>query len=131
MAEVAVQVKTGKALEFSIEGMDCADCARTIEKAVGALPGVGSATVNFGAARLSVLPASDSADSLPRTVERKVSEAGYRATPMRARAALQQEPYWRRERRVLTTAVGTAIALLAFILSFTAVPDWVVNSLFA
>ena len=39
-----------KPIEYSIEGMDCADCARTIEKAVAALPGVGSATVNFGAA---------------------------------------------------------------------------------
>src|SRR3954465_15663718 len=98
MAEAVI-----KPLEFAIEGMDCADCARTIEKAVGALPGVGSATVNFGAARLSVLPVGGGVESLPDVVERKVSEAGYRATPMQARAALQQVPYWRRERRVLTT----------------------------
>jgi Cd2+/Zn2+-exporting ATPase len=130
MAEATIQSKTGKALEFSIEGMDCADCARTIEKAVGALPGVGSATVNFGAARLSVQLAGSGAVSLPGAVERKVSEAGYRATPLQARAALQQVPYWRRERRVLTTAAGAVIALVAFILSFTAVPAWLVNSLF-
>src|SRR5689334_8777550 len=41
------------ALEFSIEGMDCADCARTIEKAVAGVPGVSSASVNFNTARLS------------------------------------------------------------------------------
>src|SRR3954451_7377793 len=111
MAEAAVQVKTGKALEFAIEGMDCADCARTIEKAVGALPGAGSATVNFGAARLSVLPAGGNSTLSESVVLRKVSEAGYRATPLQARAALRQVPYWRRERRVLTTAAAALVAL--------------------
>ncbi|MEO8287719.1 MAG: cation-translocating P-type ATPase [Chloroflexota bacterium] len=119
-----------KPIEYSIEGMDCADCARTIEKAVAALPGVGSATVNFGAARLSVEPAGDSA-ALTGVVERKVGEAGYRATPMIGRLALQQQPYWQRERRVLTTAIGTVVSLVAFALSFTSAPTWVVNGLFA
>jgi Cd2+/Zn2+-exporting ATPase len=50
---------------------------------------------------------------------------------MQARAALEQIPYWRRERRVITTAVSALIALAAFILSFTALPAWLVNSLFA
>jgi len=131
MPQTDTQHTTRNTLEFSIEGMDCADCARTIEKAVGALPGVGSATVNFGAARLSIQPASDNPDSLAGVVERKVSEAGYRATPMRAVAALAQVPYWRRERRVVTGAVAAGFALVAFILSFTSVPAWVINTLFA
>src|SRR5437660_12595193 len=99
MPEVDMQNAKHKTIEFAIEGMDCADCARTIEKAVAALPGVGSATVNFGAARLSVRPAGGSAGSLAGVVEREVSEAGYRAPPMRAQAALRQVPYGRRERR--------------------------------
>jgi Cd2+/Zn2+-exporting ATPase len=131
MSQPDTQRATHNTLEFAIEGMDCADCARTIEKAVGALPGVGSATVNFGAARLSILPASGNSNALAGVVERKVSEAGYRATPMRAVAALSHVPYWRRERRVLTGAAAAAVALVAFILSFTAVPAWLVNTLFA
>ncbi|MBE0596601.1 MAG: copper ion binding protein, partial [Desulfuromonadales bacterium] len=31
---------------FSLGGMSCANCARTIEKGIGALPGVTEATVN-------------------------------------------------------------------------------------
>jgi Cd2+/Zn2+-exporting ATPase len=131
MPETNTQSGIRNTLEFSIEGMDCADCARTIEKAVGALPGVGSATVNFGAARLSVLAAGRDAGPLAGAVERKVSEAGYRATSMQARAAFRHTPYWRRERRVLTTAVGAVVALVAFILSFTPTQPWLVNSLFA
>jgi Cd2+/Zn2+-exporting ATPase len=131
MATETRQFAPGNTLEFTIEGMDCADCARTIEKAVASLPGVGSATVNFGAARLSVLPAAGHDDSLERVVERKVSEAGYSATPTRARASLRQVPYWRRERRVLTAAVAAAFAAVAFVLSFTLVPAWLADALFA
>ena len=117
-------------LDFTIEGMDCADCALTIEKAVAALPGVGSATVSFGSARLSVVPAMADTEPLPSLIERKVSEAGYRATPLRARALLAQEPFWRRERRVLTTSIGALFAIAAFALSFTGLPAWVPNSLY-
>jgi Zn2+/Cd2+-exporting ATPase len=35
-----------------VEGMDCANCAATVEKRVHRLPGVHGATVNFAAGRL-------------------------------------------------------------------------------
>src|SRR6187551_2081735 len=78
---------TGNRLEFRIEGMDCGDCARTIEKAVATLPGISAASVNFGAARLSVVRASGRQDGVETAIERKVSEAGYRATPLARRAS--------------------------------------------
>src|SRR6266542_3294884 len=37
---------------FIVEGMDCADCARTVERAVARMSGVHYAIVNFAAARL-------------------------------------------------------------------------------
>ncbi len=123
--------KSNALLEFTIEGMDCGDCARTIEKAVGALPGVETARVNFGAARLSVVPTKGKLNSIETTIERKVNEAGYRATPLQARAHLIEVPFWRRERRVLTTGVGTLFALAAFALSLFGVAPWFVNSLYA
>src|SRR5574342_1261267 len=43
-----------KTLHLRITGMDCADCAATLEKGVGHLPGVQACAVNFGAARLKV-----------------------------------------------------------------------------
>nr|MBA2595679.1 cation transporter [Chloroflexia bacterium] len=41
---------------FRISGMDCADCALSVERVVAALPGVDTARVNFGAATLTVVP---------------------------------------------------------------------------
>ncbi len=122
---------TSNQLEFLIEGMDCADCARTIEKAVARLPGVQGASVNFGTARLLVKEMGEKQDDLPVAIERTVSEAGYRATTARRRAEHSQAPFWRRERRVLTTTIGAVTALLAFALSLFKVQPLVVNSLFA
>lgn len=117
------------ALEFSIEGMDCADCARTVEKAVAAVRGVSSASVNFNTARLSVAPASGAGD-LQRAIERVVGQAGYRAVPASLRGT-GQAPFWKRERRVVTTAIGAAFALVAFTLSLASAPALAVDGLFA
>lgn len=117
-------------LEFLIEGMDCADCARTVEKTVAALPGVAQATVNFGSARLLVVAAPGVVKPETAAIERVVTAAGYRATPARERRATSQAPFWQRDRRAVTTAVGAAIALMAFALSFTAAPVWAVSALF-
>jgi Cd2+/Zn2+-exporting ATPase len=117
--------------QFVLEGMDCGDCALTVEKAVAGLPGVQSASVNFGSARLSVVASPGSGADLQSAVEHKVSEAGYRATPVQRRGQADASSFWRRERRVLTTAIGAASALLAFILSLVGVSPLAVNSLFA
>ena len=66
-------------LRFRITGMDCADCAASVERVVGAMPGVDTARVNFGAATLTVVPGTGialPADEIARTVAR----AGYQAT---------------------------------------------------
>ena len=39
---------------FELTGMDCADCARSIEKGVSKLAGVQACSINFTAARLRV-----------------------------------------------------------------------------
>jgi Cd2+/Zn2+-exporting ATPase len=57
-----------------VEGMDCASCAATVEKNVGRLPGVHSATVNFAAGRLDA--EHDPALALEK-IEGAVRAAGY------------------------------------------------------
>ena len=125
----AASLQTGP-LEFIIEGMDCGDCARTIEKSVAALPGVAQASVNFGSARLSVVPSVASERPEASTIERVVTAAGYRATPVAKRRTSASMPFWKRERRVVSTVIGTVAALLGFALSFTAAPVWLVNAFF-
>ena len=42
-----------KTYEFKIQGMDCLDCASSVEKAVAMIKGVKSAKLNFMTAKLS------------------------------------------------------------------------------
>ncbi|MCO5177418.1 MAG: cadmium-translocating P-type ATPase [Thermomicrobiales bacterium] len=61
---------------WPVEGMDCADCARNIERGVARLTGVQSAEVNFAGARLAVEYAA--AETNPATIARTVQSMGYR-----------------------------------------------------
>ena len=60
---------------LAIEGMDCADCAMTLERGVGRLAGVEEASVNFGAARMTVEYDRRAID-LP-AIDRRIRELGY------------------------------------------------------
>ncbi len=63
---------TSPTLTLPITGMDCADCARTIQTGVSRLDGVESCSVNFAAAKMNVTGAV-SQDA----VIRRVRELGY------------------------------------------------------
>src|SRR5919199_1329469 len=63
-------------VELKLEGMTCLDCARTLEEALRAVPGVERASVSYGAKRASVTATDELAvDDLLEVAER----AGYRA----------------------------------------------------
>ncbi len=95
-----------------VTGMDCADCARHIEEAVGTLPGVRAARVNFALATLHVETAGPA--DLP-AIQRQVRALGYgleqvsprknAARPLSPRAWLIAHP-----RDVLTVASGLLLA---------------------
>jgi Cd2+/Zn2+-exporting ATPase len=57
---------------FLITGMDCAECARTIESGVARLPGITSCRLNFGAARLTV-----TGETPAEVIVTRVKELGY------------------------------------------------------
>ena len=57
---------------FVVTGMDCADCARSIEKGVGKLTGVQACSINFTAGKLHV-----TGDVARATVVARISELGY------------------------------------------------------
>jgi Cu+-exporting ATPase len=66
-------------IQLDITGMTCANCAAGIEKALGQVPGIGEATVNFAMKRAHVRFDPDRT-GLGRIVE-AVETAGYGATP--------------------------------------------------
>jgi Cd2+/Zn2+-exporting ATPase len=63
---------TNTSATYRIAGMDCAECARTIENGVARLDGVQSCAINFGAALLQV-----NGGAARDAVARRVHELGY------------------------------------------------------
>lgn len=62
---------------YLIEGMTCASCALTVENAVKNLPDVDQASVNLTTEKLTI---NSEAPITSETIERVVSEAGYKAS---------------------------------------------------
>jgi Cd2+/Zn2+-exporting ATPase len=113
------------ARRFRVEGMDCGACAKTVEQAVAALPGVHSAQVSFGNGTLAV--AGDAPDEV---ISRAVSQAGYRARPAVRRTVEDPRPFWRRDARALSTVAAIALLLAGVVASLTSAPRVVAEPLY-
>jgi len=112
-------IERGDALsqcEWAIEGMDCADCARKIDLALAALPGVSGIAINVGSGRLRL--ALDEAQTAPGDVVRRVRSLGYTARPPAA-ALAAPTPWYNTGKGRLVLGSGALVAL-AFVASFVA-----------
>jgi Cu2+-exporting ATPase len=89
---------------FLVEGMHCANCARSIERAVGALPGVDSVRVNGATARAAVDWRGRGGTRLAQILE-AVKRAGFKPVPLAGQAATDE---FQRERRMALKRVGLA-----------------------
>ncbi|MEM7769313.1 MAG: heavy metal translocating P-type ATPase [Cyanobacteria bacterium P01_A01_bin.37] len=65
---------------FKLRGMSCASCAGNIEKAINAVPGVETCSVNFGAEQATVTYDSRNISSVD--IQAAVDAAGYAAHPI-------------------------------------------------
>lgn len=88
---------------FAAEGIRCAACSKTIEKAVRALPGVEHVNVNVATARVCV-------DWNPSTIDLNkilttVSKAGFKPIPLAGKTA---ESAFKQERRTALKRIGLA-----------------------
>ena len=113
------------AQRFRVDGMDCASCARTVEKAVAALDGVRGADVSFGTATMLVVGDID-ADRVTTAVRR----AGYSARPAGQRASGNEVPFWRRTPRALSTSLSVVALLAAVVASLAGAPRAVAEPLY-
>ncbi|MBN8909664.1 MAG: cation transporter, partial [Rhodospirillales bacterium] len=114
-AALAPEAPTGQH-EWTIEGMDCADCVRKIDAAVSRLPGVGDVAINLNTGRLRL--SLDEGLTAPGEVVRSVRALGYTARVPSAVLA-PPAPWYRTAKGQLVIASGTLVAL-AFALSFPA-----------
>jgi Cd2+/Zn2+-exporting ATPase len=95
-------------VSLSVKGLDCAECARTLEQGVAKLHGVRHAEVNFTLARLTL--DFDPQETGTQAIVARVRELGYDVeTPKQA-----QRDLWaivrRRQGEVLATVAGVLIA---------------------
>lgn len=118
--------------KFLIEGMDCADCALTIERGVGKLDGVQSVEVNFSTAQLLV-----EGEVEPEAVKRQVEKLGYRLVDKGREPTIKRQPrfipgfiqYLSGTIESKLVLVGGGLILLGFILHQAGLPVWLTNTL--
>jgi Cd2+/Zn2+-exporting ATPase len=99
---------------FRIGGLDCVDCARTLERVIAAQPGVLAVAVDFAAGRAWVT--HDPAAAPAPTIIRRAAEVGYTADPLDAPlpAAPVDPRTWLR-RREAWLALATVALLLGVV----------------
>jgi Zn2+/Cd2+-exporting ATPase len=76
MASTATHAPNVNEQRFTLTGLDCASCARSVEKGVAGLPGVEGCEVDFHSARLRVRGGTP-----PEAVLRRVRELGFDGAP--------------------------------------------------
>lgn len=99
---------------FQVSGLDCGDCAAKLEKRIAALSGVISATVNFGAGKLTVTYNTD--ESL---IMEAIKKAGYQAVKVDNNRKLPLPEFlWWQNRRTQATIVS------GILLAIATIADW-------
>lgn len=122
----ASEVAQGDPLRFRVRGMDCADCAVTLQKAVAGLPGVDHARVNFGAATLVVTPAA-TRPAAPVDIAVTAGRAGFEVTLEAGSQppSVSQVAWWRdaRLRWVLVAAALWIVGMSLQLAHVSTAPD--------
>ncbi|MEI6520436.1 MAG: heavy metal translocating P-type ATPase [bacterium] len=99
---------------FRLTGLDCADCAAKLERIVAVSPGVKSAIVNFGAAKLTAAHQIAINDII-----NIVEKAGYGAIPdnITTPAISKKLSFLRTHLRGVTTAISGILLITAWVIS--------------
>ena len=108
-------------LTFDVEGLDCADCAVKIEKAVRELPGAKEVSVAYGSGKLFVkLDAAAPTEAVARAVE----PLGYRVRPEGESPG--EAPWWQNPKvKMLGVSAGFIVLALLTQLIWPAAARWV------
>ncbi len=117
--------KRGKESVLRLSGLDCADCAAKLQKAVENMPGVQSAKLNFGAAVLHVEHTVD-IEAVIKTVRR----LGYQAA-VEGSSLVGQSSFWLQNRRAITTAASGIFVAAGVLGRWLGASDNLVTALFS
>ncbi len=100
--------------EWTVEGMDCADCVRTVESALTRLPGIRNVTINFTTRRLRL--SLDQAGTPPREIVHTLRALGFTARQSSPVSAPLVRWYQTQKGRLVL--VSGSLVVIAFALSF-------------
>jgi P-type Cu+ transporter len=109
-------MKTANLIKLPIEGMTCASCVARVEKALKAVPGVGSAEVNLATETATVALAEGAA---PGSLVAAVRDAGYEARLAPAPKPAKDRSWW-----PAAAAAALTAPLLLPMLADWALPGW-------
>ncbi|MTD47531.1 cadmium-translocating P-type ATPase [Conexibacter sp. W3-3-2] len=112
------------ARRFVVAGMDCASCAQTVQKVVAGLDGVDDAQVSFGNSTL-LIRGDVSRDALSSAVRRAGYEVHDPGAPRQPAV-----PYWRRNRRTVSTTASAALLIAAVIASLAGAAERISDAAF-
>jgi len=118
-------------LELNITGMDCADCALTLEKGVGNLAGVAECKVNFATAKMNISSTEDTLDEAQ--IQKFIQGMGYGVSENSDRPEVLSG--WALARNViqrprnLTALVGMLFVLMGFAVGWLGLPESIKNGL--
>ena len=123
-----------ESVEFQVEGMTCASCVGRVERALKAVPGVMSASVNLATEKASVRYLAEivSVDDLASAIR----DTGYEAHPIAAAVVEGREDAREQEYRSLTRSLAFAavLTLPVFVLEMGShfvpgVHEWVMDTI--
>jgi Cd2+/Zn2+-exporting ATPase len=110
---------------FTVDGMDCADCALHLEEALRRTPGVAQVSVDFSLARLRVAAQDDT--RVRQTVAQVAERMGYSLREAGIGESESVAPGWQgwlwQRRRDLTTLVSGLLIALAVFLRVLGAPE--------
>jgi Cu+-exporting ATPase len=109
-------MQTANLIKLPIEGMTCASCVARVEKALKAVPGVGSAEVNLATEIATVALAEGAA---PESLVAAVRKAGYEARFAPAPKVAKDKSWW-----PVAAAATLSAPLLLPMLAGWALPGW-------
>ena len=118
---------------FQVDNLDCADCAAKLETAIGNLPQVNSAHIDFMRARLTVVPAEGG--DVVAAVQSQARVMGHSARPEGQNLAGAHDPrtaaaFLELHGRDMATALSGGFILLAVLAGWLGLPYWAETALF-
>jgi len=102
-----------------LEGLDCADCAAKLEKRIQAMPGVNSARVNYGAAKMEVNHQAPVGEVI-EMIEKMGYHGRLDGDTVSSRTAL---PFWRSNKYALSTLMAGTMLVLAVLSQLLGAPS--------